>query len=81
MFPENVVGVDTQTNIQSGIMFGAVDQVEGMIHRIGKETNTKFSIIITGGFSKLISPKLTFKHIVDPILTLKGIIHIYESNK
>ena len=80
LFPENVVGVDTQTNIQSGIMFGAVDQVEGMIKRITLETKTNYSIILTGGFSDLISPQLTSPHAVDKDLTLKGIIYIYELN-
>ena len=79
-FPNKVIGKNTRTNIQSGIMFGAIDQVEGMIQRIKKETNTHYNIILTGGFSALISPQLSFKHIVDSDLTLKGIIYIHESN-
>jgi len=80
IFPENVIGIDTKTNIQSGIMFGSVDQVEGMIRRIYVETKTEYSIILTGGFAKLISPKLSYPHIVDQDLTLKGIIYIDGSN-
>ena len=80
VFPDNVIGIDTATNIQSGVMFGAVGQVEGMIHRIQEETKINYSIILTGGFSKLISPQLRFDHIVDIDLTLKGIIYIYEHN-
>ena len=72
--------MDTKTNIQSGIMFGAVDQVEGMIKRISLETKTYYSVILTGGFSNLISQQLAFSHTVDKDLTLKGIIYIYESN-
>ena len=80
LFPDNVIGVDTTTNIQSGIMFGAVDQVEGMIKRITLETNTEYFIILTGGFANLLSPQLSFSHSVDQDLTLKGMIYIYESN-
>ena len=80
VFPETAIGIDTTTNIQSGIMFGAIDQVEGMIHRIKKETNKDYQIILTGGFSKLISPKLKMSHTIDINLTLKGIIYIYELN-
>ena len=80
VFPNNVIGIDTATNIQSGIMFGSVGQVEGMIHRIQEETEINYSIFLTGGFSKLISPKLKFNHVVDIDLTLKGIIYIYEHN-
>ena len=80
VFPETAIGIDTTTNIQSGIMFGAIDQVEGMIRRIKKETNKDYQIILTGGFSKLISPKLKMSHTIDIDLTLKGIIYIYELN-
>ena len=80
LFPDNAIGIDTTTNIQSGIMFGAVDQVEGMIKRISLETNTEYFIILTGGFANLISPQLSFSHSVDQDLTLKGMIYIYESN-
>ena len=80
LFPDNAIGIDTTTNIQSGIMFGAVDQVEGMIKRITLETNTEYFIILTGGFANLLSPQLNFSHSVDQDLTLKGMIYIYESN-
>ena len=79
-FPDNVVGIDTKENIQSGIMFGAVDQVEGMIKRIQKETNENYNIILTGGLASTISPYLKLKHILDPDLTLKGMLYIDESS-
>ena len=79
-FPDNVIGTDTKENIQSGIMFGAIDQVEGMIKRIIKEQNDNYTIILTGGFSKLLSPYLSIKHILDMDLTLKGIYYIDDAN-
>jgi len=80
IFPKDAIGIDTATNIQSGIMFGAIDQVEGMVRRIKKETNQDYRIILTGGFSNLISSKLKVPHTIDIDLTLKGIIYIYEFN-
>ena len=80
IFPKKVIGENTEENIQSGIMYGAIDQIEGMIHRINNETQIKNNIILTGGFSKLISPKLSIKHTIDTDLTLKGMLFIYESN-
>ena len=72
-FPEMVVGRNTETNLQSGIMFGAVDSVEGMINRIQNEMNWKdYEVILTGGFSTVISPGLLIKHHVEPFLTLYG---------
>ncbi len=78
--PENIIGKNTKENIQAGIMFGAVDQVGGMITRINTETKLNNQIILTGGFSKLLSPKLKIPHTLDIDLTLKGMIFIYESN-
>ena len=79
-FPENVIGIDTKENIQSGIMYGAIDQVEGMIKRIINEKKNKYTIILTGGFSKLLSPYLSADHILDMDLTLKGMYYIDKSN-
>ena len=79
-FPKKVIGKNTEDNIKSGIMFGAIDQIEGMIKRINNETKQKNNIILTGGFSKLISPKISLEHTCDIDLTLKGMILIHESN-
>ena len=51
-FPEKVIGKNTEDNIKSGIMFGAIDQIERMIKRINNETRQNNNIILTGGFSK-----------------------------
>ena len=61
-------------------MYGALDQIEGMVKRIDKETQTNNNIILTGGFSKIISPQLSIDHILDIDLTLKGMVFINESN-
>ena len=79
-FPDSPIAKETKTNIQSGIMFGAVDQVEGMVKRIFKESPANYSIILTGGFANLISPKLSFLHTVNQDLTLQGMIYIHEYN-
>ena len=73
-FPEKVIGKNTKTNLQSGIMYGAVDSVEGMIKRIQNEVKFKISeVILTGGFSTIISPGLSIKHRIEKFLTLYGI--------
>ena len=78
-FPQKAIGITTTENIQSGIMFGAIDQVNGMIKRIEKETRLKYDIILTGGISKILSLHFTQKHILDADLTLKGMFFIYKS--
>jgi len=77
-FPKNSIGKNTDTNIQSGIMFGAVDSIDGMIYRIKKETSWKnFTVVLTGGFSSIISPYLKHKHILNTQLTLEGLKIIF----
>ena len=73
----NIIGKNTAENIQSGIMYGTVGQVEGIIERIKIESSMQnYSIILTGGLSPLISKKIKYKHILDTDLTLKGIFEI-----
>lgn len=79
-FPGKYIGKNTKTNIQSGIMYGALHAIEGMIKNIKKELNHKPDIILTGGFSQLISSKLSFQHKLEPNLTIEGIKLIFEEN-
>ena len=79
-FPKKYIGKNTETNIQSGIMYSAIHGIEGMILNIKKELNNDSDIILTGGFSKLISPNLSFEHNLVPNLTIDGIRLIHEEN-
>ena len=81
IFPKKYIGKNTITNIQSGVMFSAIHSIEGMIKNIKLELNGNADIILTGGFSQLISPKLNIKHKHIPNLTLDGINLIHEENK
>ena len=78
-FPQSVIGKSTTTNIQSGVMYGSISQVEGLINKIELESNEKYTVLLTGGFSELLSPHLNIEHIVDIDLTLKGMFYINES--
>ncbi|MAZ60808.1 MAG: hypothetical protein CMG50_01350 [Candidatus Marinimicrobia bacterium] len=77
-FPQSVIGKSTTTNIQSGVMYGSISQVEGLINKIELESNEKYTVLLTGGFSELLSPYLNIEHIVDVDLTLKGMFYINE---
>ncbi len=76
--PESAVGKTTESNLQSGIMLGAIDLVDGMFTRIMDEMKwDECNIIVTGGFGGLISPYLKTKHNYLPNLTLDGIRIFY----
>ena len=80
-FPNKIIGRDTETNLQSGIMYGGLDAVEGMIKRIISETNYKqTNIILTGGFGSLISSKMKTPHELDQTITLYGLKLILDKN-
>ena len=77
--PPSAIGKNTTTNLQSGIMLGGIDVIDGMFKRIQSEVGwKKTNYIITGGFGKLISPHLETKHTLLPTLTMDGIRIIHE---
>jgi type III pantothenate kinase len=82
--PKQIMGTNTVDSIQSGIFWGYVSMIEGLIHRIKKENfrnllQGKFEIVATGGLSSLIVPSCSMITHVEPHLTLRGIAFIYES--
>ena len=79
--PESVVGKNTVSAMQSGIVYGYVGQVEGIIARMKAESKEEPTVIATGGLADLIASETKSIDIVDNFLTLKGLHLIYERNK
>jgi type III pantothenate kinase len=79
--PETVIGKDTVSSMQSGILFGYVGLVEKLILKIREETREKARVIATGGLASLIAPETSLIDEVNPNLTLEGLRIIYELNK
>ena len=80
-FPKHAIGKNTMTNLQSGIMLGGLDSINGMICRIKNELNeTIETVVLTGGFSEILSPKIESPHILDKNLTIKGIKEVWDNN-
>ncbi|MBU1298399.1 MAG: type III pantothenate kinase [Bacteroidetes bacterium] len=80
-FPKNIIGKNTVESMQSGIMFGALDAMEGMIKRIKKITGEKTKVISTGGYSKMICKQSKLVNGCEPWLVLEGARLIFEMNK
>lgn len=78
--PETVIGRDTVSNIRSGLTYGYADMIDGLIRRIGAETETKPTVIATGGLAKTIAMVSHSIDYVDPLLTLKGLRALYFKN-
>ncbi|MCF7804557.1 MAG: type III pantothenate kinase [Candidatus Marinimicrobia bacterium] len=78
-FPEKVIGTNTEESMQSGILYGAVDSINGMIRRIRNSLGTDdMDVIVTGGIGKLLLPHIEDAREYNPDLTLYGLQLIYE---
>jgi type III pantothenate kinase len=79
--PERVVGKTTAGSIQSGLYFGYLSLVDGMIDRIVAEVGGKPRVIATGGLAELFGGGSQRIEEIDPLLTLKGLRLIDERNR
>jgi type III pantothenate kinase len=78
--PSRVIGSNTVAAVQSGIVFGAVALVDGMVDRIVAELRTEARIIATGGLAPVIAERSERIEKVEPMLTLTGLRLIFERN-
>jgi type III pantothenate kinase len=72
-FPAQAIGQDTVSSMQSGIMLGTVDAVEGMVRRIRAELGAQARVISTGGLARTIAEHTPVIELVDSSLVLDGI--------
>lgn len=72
--PDAVIGRRTESCLQSGIFFGAVDAVDGMVARIRREWARPHALVVaTGGLATLIAPHCSQVDRIEPTLTLQGV--------
>ncbi len=79
--PEQVVGKDTITAIQSGILFGYASLVDGLVARIDEETGVVHHVVATGGMADVVAGQTKSIREVLPDLTLEGLLLLWERNR
>jgi type III pantothenate kinase len=77
--PENILGKDTITSMQAGLVYGQIGQTEYIINKVKKEVGLKqLRTVVTGGLGRIIATETEAVDVYDPNLTLKGIYHVYK---
>jgi type III pantothenate kinase len=79
--PPSVIGTNTPHAIQSGLLYGYVGLVEGMVARFRAELGPATRVVATGGLAEVIASETSVIDVVDPWLTLHGLRLVYELNR
>jgi type III pantothenate kinase len=81
--PQHAIGRNSAEAIRSGILIGFGGMIDRMVDRLTPELDAEgneVSIIATGGMAHLVAPYSECLHIIDPLLTLKGLKIIFDEN-
>jgi type III pantothenate kinase len=79
--PPSVIGTNTVVNMQSGLYFGYLGLVDGILERMKKEVGTPKRVVATGGLATLFIGDSQHIDEIDSELTLKGLKIIYDRNR
>lgn len=80
--PESVIGKNTKSSMQAGIIFGFSGLVDNIINKIKRKLNkTDLTVVATGGLGEIIAKEVKSITRVDRTLTLDGLRSIYDLNK
>jgi type III pantothenate kinase len=71
--PGQVIGRRTETCIQAGVFFSALDAVDGVVRRIKAEWSAEALVVATGGYAGILGPHLVTVDRTEPFLTLYGL--------
>lgn len=78
--PSEVLGKNTITNMQSGIIYGFIGMVEYLVRRLKEEVGDA-KVVATGGLSEIVARDSSAIDVVDRTLTLRGLNIIYNLNR
>lgn len=80
--PDSIMGKETVSSMQAGIVYGQIGQVEYIVKKIREESGyLDAKVVASGGLGNIIAKETDFIDYYDPQLTLKGLKMIFEKNK
>lgn len=79
--PPRIIGRNTVNSMQSGLIYGYIGQVDGIVTRIKEELGEDAYVVATGGMSEMIARESKTINKVDPFLTLEGLRIVYYRNR
>jgi type III pantothenate kinase len=79
--PPSVIGRNTVHAMQSGLLFGYVSMVEGMVTRFRSELGPKMKVVATGGLAELVAKETSVVDVIAPWLTLDGLRILWHLNQ
>ena len=77
---EKVIGKSTVEAMQSGIYWGYVSMIEGLVRRLSDEHGAEMEVIATGGLAELFTGATDCINHSDPDLILRGLLALYRQN-
>ena len=78
--PGSAIGTNTVHAMQSGIVYGEADRVDGFVRRIFDELGYEAPVVATGGLATTVAPMCSTVTDVNPELTLEGLRLVYEAH-
>ncbi len=78
--PAKVIGSDTVSAMQAGIIYGYAGLVDGIVERMKKELSVQSKVVATGGLAELVAPETRSIEETRPQLTLEGLSLLYRIN-
>jgi len=79
--PDKLIGTNTVGSVQSGLFYGALSLIDGMIERLMGKLGPETKVIATGGQASLIAAQSRYLKVIDENLTLDGLEIIWTRNR